>query len=209
MFGNISISFYSLRRSDCILWDDGWGFPLGSSGWPDRPPTVSSHLSLHQQRLLLFLLFRPGLQHFSVLPSPVRSWVSANMAVEDYCAEKMCIFLIHNSSSQSSMEWGCGEPGRSVSCPVLVCFFSCSCSVFSPGGICFLQKKTASLQFTCGCVQHKINELMICRHVTDWRSVKSGPCPHPTVAGIGPSNSITPKGIKRAWKMDGSLIWLF
>lgn len=65
----------SLCRSYCIFWDDGWRFPMGSSGWPDRPSAVSSHLSLYQQYLLLLLLLCPGLQHLSVLPPPFGCWV--------------------------------------------------------------------------------------------------------------------------------------
>lgn len=65
----------SLCRSYCIFWDDGWRFPMGSSGWPDRPSAVSSHLSLYQQYLLLLLLLCPGLQHLSVLPPPLGCWV--------------------------------------------------------------------------------------------------------------------------------------
>lgn len=56
------------RRPHRLPGHDGGSLPLGRAGRPAGPETVSAHLALSEQHLCLFLILRPGLWHFPLLP---------------------------------------------------------------------------------------------------------------------------------------------
>lgn len=58
----------SSLRSDCLPGDDGRGLRVGRPGGSDRPTADPPHLPLHQQRVCLLLVLRPGLRLLPLLP---------------------------------------------------------------------------------------------------------------------------------------------
>lgn len=60
--------FPSSSRSDRVPGDDGRGLCMGWPRWPDWPTADPPHLPLHQQRVCLLLVLRPGLQLLPLLP---------------------------------------------------------------------------------------------------------------------------------------------
>lgn len=55
-------------RSDRVPRDDGRGLRVGRPGWSDWPTADPPHLPLHQQRVCLLLILRPGLRLLPLLP---------------------------------------------------------------------------------------------------------------------------------------------
>lgn len=55
-------------RSDRLPGDDGRGLRMGRAGRSHRPTTDPPHLPLHQQRVCLLLVLRPGLRLLPLLP---------------------------------------------------------------------------------------------------------------------------------------------
>ena len=58
----------SSLRSDRVPGDDGRGLRVGRPGRSDRPTADAPHLPVHQQRVCLLLVLRPGLRLLPLLP---------------------------------------------------------------------------------------------------------------------------------------------
>lgn len=67
-------------RSDRVPGHDGRRLRLGRPGWPYRPTTDSPNLALHQQRVRLLLVLRPGLQLLPLLPAGLWCGVRRQMS---------------------------------------------------------------------------------------------------------------------------------
>lgn len=69
---------HRLCRSDRLPGHDGGRLRVGRPGRPHRPAADPPHLALHQQRLCLLLVLRPGLRLLPVLPPGLRRRVSGS-----------------------------------------------------------------------------------------------------------------------------------
>lgn len=67
-------------RFDRVPRDDGRGLRVGRAGWSDRTTADPPHLPLHQQRVCLLLVLRPGLRLLPLLPLGLRCGVRRRMS---------------------------------------------------------------------------------------------------------------------------------